>query len=200
MRLQSPSASANWREIVLFTVLACGLSWAYFGPLLAALLMQMFVSREGLRDSMGWKRPFKFYLLALTTPILFFGILALFTHLTGLGRFTWARADMPLGAYLGLEFLIGAFSISIFILGDEYGWRGYLLPRAPFFVQSQCWQCRNRQFISWIHQRLRRRVDRARSRPDGQLPGHRLGGVGDVGLFARSDSCLLSLVQQGGLK
>jgi uncharacterized protein len=101
-----------------------------FGLLLAALLMRMFVSREGLRDSMGWKRPFKFYLLALTTPILFFGILALFNHLTGLGRFIWTRADMPFAAYLGIELLIGAFIISIFILGEEYGWRGYLLPCA----------------------------------------------------------------------
>ena len=101
-----------------------------FGPLLAALVMRLFISREGIRGSMGWKRPFKFYLAALLTPILFFGLLAVFNHLTGLGRFAWTRTDMPFGAYLGLELLIGAIIISIFIVGEEYGWRGYLLPRA----------------------------------------------------------------------
>jgi membrane protease YdiL (CAAX protease family) len=101
-----------------------------FGPLLAALIMRMFVSREGLRGSMGWKRPFKFYLASFLTPILFFGILAVFNHLTGLGRFAWTRTDMPFGAYLGIELLIGAVIVSIFVLGEEYGWRGYLLPRA----------------------------------------------------------------------
>lgn len=101
-----------------------------FGPLLAALIMRLFVSREGLRGLMGWRQPFKWYLAALLTPILFFGLLAVFNHLTGLGRFAWTRADMPLGAYLGLELLIGAVIISFFILGEEYGWRGYLLPRA----------------------------------------------------------------------
>ena len=101
-----------------------------FGPLLAALIMRMFVSREGMRGSMGWKRPFKFYLASFLTPILFFGILAVFNHLTGLGRFAWTRSDMPFGAYLGIELLIGAVIVSIFVLGEEYGWRGYLLPRA----------------------------------------------------------------------
>jgi len=101
-----------------------------FGPLLAALIMRLFVSREGLRGSMGWKRPFKWYLASFLTPILFFVILAVFNHLTGLGRFAWTRTDMPFGAYLGIELLIGAIIISIFIIGEEYGWRGYLLPRA----------------------------------------------------------------------
>jgi len=164
MNPQPSTTSVRWREILIFIILAYGLSWAWwlalifsgaqtfsnlsqmnsdeaqaaqitiaignFGPLLAALVMRMFISREGLRGSIGWKRPFKFYLLAILTPILFFCILATFNHLTGLGRFAWTRADMPLGAYLGVELLIGAFIISIFILGEEYGWRGYLLPRA----------------------------------------------------------------------
>jgi hypothetical protein len=147
MHPQPSTPSVRWREILIFIILAYGLSWAWwlalilsgaqtfsnlsqmnsdeaqaaqitiaignFGPLLAALVMRMFISREGLRGSIGWKRPFKFYLLAILTPILFFCILATFNHLTGLGRFAWTRADMPLGAYLGVELLIGAFIISI---------------------------------------------------------------------------------------
>ena len=100
-----------------------------FGPLLAAVIMRLFISREGLRGSMGWRRSWKYYLFALLVPVLFFGLLAIFNHLTGLGRFQWTRSDMPLGAYIGIELLIGALIISIFIFGEEYGWRGYLLPR-----------------------------------------------------------------------
>lgn len=101
-----------------------------FGPLIAALVMRLFVSKEGLKGTMGWRRSWKYYLFALLVPILFFGLLALFNHLTGLGRFQWKRADMPLAAYLGIELLIGTLIISIFVFGEEYGWRGYLLPRA----------------------------------------------------------------------
>lgn len=101
-----------------------------FGPLIAALVMRLFVSREGVKGSMGWKRSWKQYLLALLAPIVFFGLLAAFNHLSGLGRFEWTRMDMPFGAYLGIELLIGTLIISIFVLGEEYGWRGYLLPRA----------------------------------------------------------------------
>lgn len=101
-----------------------------FGPLIAALIMRLFVSREGVKGSMGWKRSWKLYLFALLTPIVFYGLLAVFNHLSGLGRFAWTRTDMPFAAYLGIELLIGTIIISIFIFGEEYGWRGYLLPRA----------------------------------------------------------------------
>ena len=100
-----------------------------FGPLIAALVMRLFVSKEGLKGAMGWRRSWKFYLFALLAPILFFSLLALFNHLTGLGRFAWTRTDMPLGVYLGIELLIGTLIISVFVFGEEYGWRGYLLPR-----------------------------------------------------------------------
>lgn len=100
-----------------------------FGPLIAALLMRLFVSKEGLARSMGWRRSWKYYLFALLAPIVFFSLLALFNHFTGLGRFQWTRTDMPLGAYFGTELLIGALIISVFVFGEEYGWRGYLLPR-----------------------------------------------------------------------
>ncbi|MBN2149085.1 MAG: CPBP family intramembrane metalloprotease [Anaerolineales bacterium] len=101
-----------------------------FGPLIAALIMRLLVSKEGLKGSVGWWRSWKFYLFAFLSPILFFSLLALFNHLTGLGRFEWTRSDMPLSAYIGIELLIGALIISVFVFGEEYGWRGYLLPRS----------------------------------------------------------------------
>jgi len=100
-----------------------------FGPFIAALLMRLFVSKEGVVGSMGWRRSWKYYLFALLAPIGFFSLLALFNHFTGLGRFQWIRTDMPLGAYLGMELLMSTLIISVFVFGEEYGWRGYLLPR-----------------------------------------------------------------------
>jgi hypothetical protein len=51
---------------------------------LAALIMRLLVSKEGLKGSVGWQRSWKFYLFAFLAPILFFSLLALFNHLIGL--------------------------------------------------------------------------------------------------------------------
>ena len=99
-----------------------------FGPLLAALVMRLFISKEGLSGSLGWRRSWRFYLIAIIAPILFYATVAAINHLLGIGRFTWSRSDMPLWSYLGIELLIGGLIISFFIFGEEYGWRGYLLP------------------------------------------------------------------------
>lgn len=100
-----------------------------FGPLLAALVMRLLVSEEGLAGSLGWRRSWKYYVFAWFAPVIFFGLLALFNHVTGLGPFQWTRTDMSLGAYLGVELLIGTLILTVFVFGEEYGWRGYLLPR-----------------------------------------------------------------------
>jgi membrane protease YdiL (CAAX protease family) len=100
-----------------------------FGPLIAALLLRLFVSKEGLRGSMGWRRSWRYYTVALLAPPLFFGLLAILNHLTGLGRIAWTGSDMPLGVYLVIQLPSSSLIISLFVLGEEYGWRGYLLPR-----------------------------------------------------------------------
>jgi hypothetical protein len=99
-----------------------------FGPLLAALVMRLFISKEGLAGSLGWRRAWRFYLIAIIAPMIFYAGVALTNHLLGIGRFTWTRSDMPLWSYLGVELLIGGLIVSIFVFGEEYGWRGYLLP------------------------------------------------------------------------
>ncbi|MBI4675746.1 MAG: CPBP family intramembrane metalloprotease [Chloroflexi bacterium] len=100
-----------------------------FGPLVAALVMRLLISKEGLKNSLRWRRSWRYYLVALLAPPLFYGGLAIFHHVTGLGRFVWTRTDASLWSYLGIELLIGALVVSLFVFGEEYGWRGYLLPR-----------------------------------------------------------------------
>lgn len=100
-----------------------------FGPLLSALIMRLWISREGLRGIMGWRRSWRLYAVAVIAPVIFYAGVALINHLSGIAPFVWANAEMPLWSYLAVELLIGGLIISVFILGEEVGWRGYLLPR-----------------------------------------------------------------------
>ncbi len=143
----------QWPEVFLFSFLAYLFTWIYwltaiiwknpvhpfysvpyigeglgmFGPMLAAIVMRGFLSKEGFKDSFGFKRPLKFYLIAFFAPVLFVLTLILFNQVTGIGRFEWTYT-IP----LHLTFLISIGLVFLFIplgFGEEYGWRGYLLPR-----------------------------------------------------------------------
>ena len=104
------------------------LGLAMLGPAIAAGVMRLAVSKEGLRGSLGLLRSWRFYLIALLAPIIVLGGIALVTNATGLAPFTWVRRT-PL--WLALV----AFPINVAVLGptiglgEEYGWRGYQLPR-----------------------------------------------------------------------
>ena len=100
-----------------------------FGPLVAALIMRVFIRKEGLTKSRCWRRPWKYYSVALLVPAFYYGLQAVFYHVVGLGRFTPTRTDMPLWAYVGPYLSILSFFITPYVFGEEYGWRGYLLPR-----------------------------------------------------------------------
>ncbi len=98
-----------------------------FGPMIAAIAMRLFVSKEGLKGSLGLRRSWRYYLLAIITPAIFVGAVILFNHLTGLGRFVWT-STRPLWLIYPLTALGGIILFPLG-LGEEYGWRGYLLPR-----------------------------------------------------------------------
>ena len=97
------------------------------GPMLAALALRLFVSREGLRGSLGLRQLKRRYAIALLAPALFLTIAAAALVLFGFAALRsppqpFALAVLPsLAILMGLEIFLG--------FGEEYGWRGYLLPR-----------------------------------------------------------------------
>jgi hypothetical protein len=156
-------AQVKWREVILFTLLAYGLTWTWqaikiiprlgelltapktpadstvifgnvyyhilgmFGPMLAAIFMRLFISREGLRGSLGLRQPLKYYLTAVFVPILFITTICLSMALIGVARFAMPEEEMP--AYILPVLALLLIPEIIVSFGEEYGWRGYLLPR-----------------------------------------------------------------------
>jgi membrane protease YdiL (CAAX protease family) len=143
----------KWREILIYSFFAYLFSWTYwltallgknpahpfnwipsygpsigmFGPMLAAMLMRKFISKEGFKGSVDVNRPFKFYAIAYFVPFVFILALIIFNQITGIGHFEWTHSTPLLSSILitaGLVFLLLPASF-----GEEYGWRGYLLPR-----------------------------------------------------------------------
>ena len=76
-----------------------GVAVGGFGPLVAAAIMRLFVSGEGVGGSLGWRRPWKYYLIALLAPPACLTALAAVNHLTGVGRFAWPGTGRMLAAY-----------------------------------------------------------------------------------------------------
>ena len=156
-------AQIKWGEVILFTLLAYGLTWAWqaiklvphlgdlltaaktpadatsifgnplfhivgmFGPMLAAILMRLFISREGLRGALGLRRPRRYYLLAVFVPIIFMIAISLISALAGMARFALPEEKMPI--YIVPMFVLLIIPECVVAFGEEFGWRGYLLPR-----------------------------------------------------------------------
>lgn len=97
-----------------------------FAPLWAALLVtSRRLGGKGVRSLLGqilrWRTGFGWYALALAGPILLFGLT--------LGAVWLAGSSLP---RFGPAELVGTAAIFVaalvFVVGEEYGWRGYLQP------------------------------------------------------------------------
>ena len=96
-----------------------------FGPAIAALIMRR-VHHESVRGSLGINRPWPYYAIATFAPALFVATVVGVDVATGLGPFEWPRS--PVLTFAAVLLIGGASSLPLTI-GEEYGWRGYLLPR-----------------------------------------------------------------------
>src|ERR671911_162783 len=86
-------------------------------PMIAALIMRLFVSREGLKGSIGLLRSPKYYLAALAIPPVFVTAVVLIVQTLGLGEVRGSEATWSV--YLML--MVIALPVTLFTFCEEYG-------------------------------------------------------------------------------
>jgi hypothetical protein len=83
-------------------------------PVIAALIMRLFVSKEGLKGSPGLLRPWKYYLAALVVPVVFATAVVLMVQVPGLGEFRWSEVSWLVYLMLALS----ALPVTLFTFGE----------------------------------------------------------------------------------
>lgn len=101
-------------------------------PLAAVLLMLLLVTRDGYQRA-GWqglglqRAGLGSWRLALVGPFLVLGVTYSIVWSSGIGRLVWPAGQS--GVDMSLNLVINLLIAVILALGEEIGFRGYLLPR-----------------------------------------------------------------------
>jgi membrane protease YdiL (CAAX protease family) len=97
-----------------------------YAPALAAVVMRVFVSKEGLRRALGPLPSLKIGLSAVLLPLALVLILVAIVAMINIGEPTPGK---PMGSLLAILTFVGVPIGTMLAFGEEFGWRGYLLPK-----------------------------------------------------------------------
>lgn len=89
--------------------------------------MRLWISREGLDGSLGLARPLRQYVVALLAPLGVVALVGLMIVVTGVGQRSAPAEPLTFAILILLPLLL--IPEMVLSVGEEYGWRGYLLPR-----------------------------------------------------------------------
>jgi membrane protease YdiL (CAAX protease family) len=152
------SGTVCWRHVICFVLLAYGFAWAIwvtqlgpaiknalrdgrtpdnfaatpavmlgmYAPALAAVVMRVVISKEGLRRALGPLPSLRMALGAVFIPMALVLILVAIITATNIAD---ATPGKPVGTLLAILTFVGVPISSALAFGEEFGWRGYLLPK-----------------------------------------------------------------------